>query len=131
MLSFLVLPIHQSFDPSLAFLAAGALPLSMFLYHLCRGPEKPRLGGAWAVPKGGQIDSKLIIGAALFGVGWGMAGICRMFTSCLHVVNYADAYGTHIAGPGLVNLGRALSGGSGLTEVANWLGGVVVGGLLV
>jgi uncharacterized protein len=80
-LSFLLLPIHQSFDPSLIFLAAGALPLSVFLYRSCRGPEKPRLGGAWAVPKGGQIDNKLIIGAALFGVGWGMTGICRGFTS--------------------------------------------------
>ena len=83
-LSFLLLPIHQSFDPSLAFLAAGALPVSMILYHFCRGPEKPRLGGVWAVPKGGQIDSKMIIGASLFGVGWGIAGICRTCPSPSH-----------------------------------------------
>lgn len=109
--SFLLLPMHQSFDPSLAYLAAGALPLSVFLYHFCRGPEKPRLGGAWTVPRGGQINSKLVIGAALFGVGWGMAGICP--------------------GPGLVNVGRALSGGSGVTQTVSWLGAVLFGGLLV
>lgn len=82
--------MHQSFDPSLAYLAAGALPLSVFLYHFCRGPEKPRLGGAWTVPRGGQINSKLVIGAALFGVGWGMAGICRAFYSFLHTVSHVD-----------------------------------------
>jgi len=85
-LSFLLLPVHQSFDPSLAFLAAGAVPVSVFLYHFCLGSEKPRLGGPWTVPKGGQIDAKLIIGAALFGVGWGMAGVCRALPSFLHTV---------------------------------------------
>jgi hypothetical protein len=35
------------------------------------------------------------------------------------------------AGPGLVNVGRALSGGSGLTQTASWLGAVAAGGLLV
>jgi len=110
-LAFLLLPVHRSFDPSLAFLAAGAIPLSIVLYHFYRGPEKPRLGGPWAVPKDSEIDSKLIIGAALFGVGWGMTGICP--------------------GPGLVNVGRALSGGSGLTQTASWLGAVAAGGLLV
>jgi uncharacterized membrane protein YedE/YeeE len=76
-LSFLLLPFHPAFDPSLAFLAAGALPLSFILQHRFRGPEQPRLGGSWAIPKGGNIDSKLLVGAAIFGVGWGMAGICR------------------------------------------------------
>ena len=88
-LSFLLLPIHKlSFDPSLAFLAAGALPLSALLYRFGRQPEKPRLGGGWGVPTGGQINSKLVTGAALFGVGWGMAGVCRAFHAhFIHSVN--------------------------------------------
>jgi len=108
-LSFLSLPFRSSFDPSLAFLAVGALPTSIVLYHGFRGSEKPLLGGLWSIPRGGSIDLKLVGGAALFGIGWGLAGICP--------------------GPGLVNLGRALSSGSGILPAAVWLASVVVGGL--
>jgi len=109
--SFLVLPIDESFDPSLAYLAAGALPLLTFLYQSCRGSEMPRLGGSWSVPKGGHIDPRLIAGASLFGVGWGMSGLCP--------------------GPAVVNLGRALVTGVGLLPILGWLGTFVTGGLLV
>ncbi|KAG6918139.1 hypothetical protein DXG01_016328 [Tephrocybe rancida] len=109
-LSFLSLPFRPSFDPSLAFLAAGALPTSVVLYHFFRGSEKPLLGEHWSIPSGAPVDGKLIGGAALFGIGWGLAGICP--------------------GPGLVNLGRALSSGSGIVPVATWLSSVAIGGLL-
>ena len=78
-ISFLLLPLHKAFDPSLAFLAAGALPLAIGLYRYGRGNEVPALGGKWGIPKGGPIDLKLLAGAAIFGVGWGMAGICREY----------------------------------------------------
>ncbi|KAK7020514.1 Sulf-transp domain-containing protein [Favolaschia claudopus] len=90
-ITFLLLPFHEAFDPSLAFLALGALPLSTFLYRYGRPSEQPRLGGTWSVPKGGQVDAKLLTGAALFGVGWGLTGFCP--------------------GPGIVNLGRAMASG--------------------
>lgn len=77
---FLLLPFHQAFDPSLAFLAIGAMPLAVALYHYARGNEVPRLGGSWTIPKNGDIDWKLITGAAIFGVGWGIAGVCRKFS---------------------------------------------------
>ncbi|KAG6867006.1 hypothetical protein C0991_003922 [Blastosporella zonata] len=109
-LSFLDLPFRPSFDPSLAFLAAGALPTSIILYHFFRGSEKPLLGERWSIPQGAPVDVRLIGGAALFGIGWGLAGICP--------------------GPGLVNLGRALTNGSGIVPVAIWLAGVAIGGLL-
>ncbi|KIL69912.1 hypothetical protein M378DRAFT_68569 [Amanita muscaria Koide BX008] len=108
--SFLLLPFHRAFDVSLAFLALGVLPLSILLYKYTRGSEKPRLGGEWAIPKGGEIDANLLVGAAIFGVGWGLAGICP--------------------GPGLVNLGRALVTGTGLMHHLTWAAGVVIGGLL-
>jgi hypothetical protein len=79
-ISFLLLPLHKAFDPSLAFLAAGALPLAIGLYRYGRGNEIPALGGKWGIPKGGPIDLKLLTGAAIFGVGWGMAGICREYS---------------------------------------------------
>lgn len=110
-LSFLLLPFHQAFDPSLVFLALGAMPLSILLYQFARNPEIPRLGGTWSVPKGGKVDSRLLIGAALFGVGWGMSGICP--------------------GPGFVNLGRAIASGLNITQSAAWLACVALGGFLV
>lgn len=109
MVQFLLLPFHPAFDPSLAFLAAGALPLGILGYAL-RGEEKPRLGGEWAVLKRTDIDAKLLIGAAIFGVGWGLSGICP--------------------GPGVVNFGRALWSSVGLRETASWLAAVALGGLL-
>ncbi|KAJ2934939.1 hypothetical protein H1R20_g2173, partial [Candolleomyces eurysporus] len=109
-ISFLLLPLHKAFDPSLAFLAAGALPLAIALYRYGRGSEVPVLGGKWGIPKGGPIDLKLLAGAAIFGVGWGMAGVCP--------------------GPGLINLGRALAGGANASQFAVWLAALVGGGLL-
>ncbi|KAJ7741531.1 hypothetical protein DFH07DRAFT_837579 [Mycena maculata] len=108
--TFLLLPFHAAFDPSLAFLAIGALPLTILLYQFARGSEKPRLGGPWSVPKGGEVDMRLVAGAALFGVGWGLSGFCP--------------------GPGMVNLGRALASRSDPLPMITWLAAVAAGGCL-
>jgi len=110
-ISFLLLPIDKAFDPSLFFLAIGALPLSIALYHFGLRDRKPRLGGEWGVPQSGKIDAKLVFGAAVFGVGWGITGICP--------------------GPGLVNLGRAFVGGVDVLPVAAWVASVAAGGIFV
>ena len=68
-----------SFDPSLAFLALGALPLIWGLYQYASNDEEPPAGGLRAIPEPEMIDTKLLGGAAIFGVGWGLAGICRGF----------------------------------------------------
>jgi uncharacterized protein len=81
---FLLLPVDRAFDPSLACLALSALPLSMLFYHFCRPSgevkELPMLGGHWGIQKGGSVDKRLVAGAVLFGVGWGLVGICREFS---------------------------------------------------
>src|ERR1700722_7116249 len=83
-ISFLFLPFHKAFDPSLVYLAVGALPLTLLLYKYGRGNEKPRLCGTWDVPKDGKIDTKLISGALLFGLGWGIGGRCRASLTSLY-----------------------------------------------
>ncbi|KAF7363543.1 hypothetical protein MSAN_01010900 [Mycena sanguinolenta] len=110
-IKFLLLPLHEAFDPSLVFLATGALPMVVLLYRFARGRERPRLGGEYSIPKGGKIDARLITGAALFGVGWGISGFCP--------------------GPGLVNLGSAIGAGSNPLPTIGWLAAVVAGGLMI
>lgn len=83
---FLLLPLNNGFDPSLLFLAVGAIPLLTVLYHFARGSEVPRLGGPWRIPGQGQVDARLVVGAAIFGVGWGMTGICRTFDMHLDLI---------------------------------------------
>lgn len=130
-ISFLLLPFHRAFDPSLALVGAGALSVGIPLYRYFRGDERARLGGKWTVPKGGKIDSRLLIGSTIFGVGWGMAGICREFSFLILDVMLL-LIRSLTAGPGLVNFGRALgSGGQALAPYAGWLASMIIGGLLV
>ena len=70
------LDFFGDFNPRLAFVFAGALAVSAAGYALSRKRRQPALGGGFAIPAKQQIDQPLIGGAALFGVGWGMVGLC-------------------------------------------------------
>ncbi len=65
-----------AFDPRLGFVFAGALTISAVGYAFSRGLPKPALAPAFALPARDRIDVPLIAGAALFGLGWGMVGLC-------------------------------------------------------
>jgi len=66
-----------SFDPSLAFVMAGALAVAAPGYALLfRMREKPLFDQSFRLPKTSAIDAKLIGGSAVFGIGWGIAGFC-------------------------------------------------------
>lgn len=88
-------------------------------------------GGSWP-SNATHLDWRLITGAVIFGVGWGLEGVCRAYTSPLML---RDTDRRYIAGPGLLNLGRAIF--VGLTENSSpelgrwslWLLSAVVGGL--
>ncbi|KAI8913201.1 hypothetical protein EDD86DRAFT_199936 [Gorgonomyces haynaldii] len=69
--------LHSSFDPSLMFvLGAGLLP-NLFIYPLIRRvQEKPLSTDDWALPQNTLIDKRLILGSSLFGLGFGIGGIC-------------------------------------------------------
>lgn len=81
-LAFLVTPLHDGFDPSLAFLALGALPLGTLLYQVYGKDAQPKLANVSSIPRPGEIDTKLLFGSVLFGIGWGISGLCRRFILC-------------------------------------------------
>lgn len=68
--------VAGTWDPSLAFVMGGALVVTALGYRLVWRRAQPLLGAAFQVPGNTQIDSKLIGGSALFGIGWGIAGFC-------------------------------------------------------
>jgi hypothetical protein len=105
----------------------------MFLFHFARGNEIPLLGGKWSIPKHGEIDWKLVTGAAIFGVGWGFAGICRECLLSYRQNDFSGAETEFPAGPGLVNFGRSLVSdeNSQISGIAIWLIALATGGLFV
>jgi uncharacterized membrane protein YedE/YeeE len=70
------LDITGNFDPSLGLVFAGALIVSTIGYHLSRRIQRPLLDSTFHVPQGRAIDLRLVAGSVIFGVGWGMAGLC-------------------------------------------------------
>jgi uncharacterized protein len=65
-----------TWDPSLAFVMGGALAVALVGYRLVLQRERPWLEAQFHLPTAQAIDVRLIGGAALFGVGWGIAGFC-------------------------------------------------------
>jgi uncharacterized protein len=69
--------VAGSWDPSLAFVMAGGLTVAFIGYRLLFATRKaPVLGAEFALPAKKRIDAELVGGAAIFGVGWGIAGFC-------------------------------------------------------
>jgi hypothetical protein len=63
-------------DPSLAFVMGGAIAVGFAAFALARRRTTNLLGGALHLPSRNDIDRPLVIGALLFGAGWGLAGFC-------------------------------------------------------
>jgi len=70
------LDVAGQWDPSLAFVMAGALLPSSVAYALSRRRARPLLADAFHGPSARRIDARLLAGAALFGIGWGLVGLC-------------------------------------------------------
>lgn len=69
--------VAGTFDPSLAFVMAGALAVTIPGYALIfRRRSKPLIDMSFQLAKTRPIDKMLVGGAALFGIGWGIAGFC-------------------------------------------------------
>jgi uncharacterized membrane protein YedE/YeeE len=70
------LDLAGPWDPSLALVMGGAIAVGFFAFALAKKRTVNFLGGALHLPKSNQIDKPLVIGATLFGAGWGLAGFC-------------------------------------------------------
>ena len=70
------LDIFGAWDATLAFVMAGAVAVSAVGFALARRRNAPLLAASFAWPSRRDIDMPLLAGSALFGVGWGLAGIC-------------------------------------------------------
>lgn len=81
------LDIAGAWDPTLAFVMGGAVVAAAPFFALARRRGTPLLGGRLDVPASARIDARLAMGAAFFGVGWGISGLCP--------------------GPAIVNVGSA------------------------
>jgi uncharacterized membrane protein YedE/YeeE len=63
-------------DPTLAFVMGGALLVTIPAFRLILGRQRPILADGFALPRGNALDARLLGGAGLFGVGWGLSGFC-------------------------------------------------------
>lgn len=65
-----------TWDPSLAFVIVSAIGVMFVAIRLTEGKARPWFNGQFHRPDLTQIDRPLVLGAVLFGIGWGMSGIC-------------------------------------------------------
>ncbi len=101
-----------TWDPTLSMVFIGALPTMFLAYQIrLRWLSQPVLATCYSIPRRTDIDARLIGGSAIFGIGWGLVGVCP--------------------GPGLAAL--TLAGGQIAevgTFVAAMLGGIMLSWLL-
>ena len=70
------LDIFGNWDPSLAFVMGGAVAVSALGYLVAKRRGVPVLASRLEIPTRRDLDPRLISGAALFGIGWGLVGLC-------------------------------------------------------
>ena len=70
------LDLAGPWDPSLAFVMAGAIAVGALAFAIARKRTVTFLGAAMKLPVSRDIDRRLVIGSVVFGMGWGVAGFC-------------------------------------------------------
>jgi uncharacterized membrane protein YedE/YeeE len=98
------LDIFGEWDPSLVFVMAGAVATYTLLYRLILKRPTPLFAAGFSFPKRKDIDVPLVGGAFLFGVGWGLSGLCPGPALCSLATGRSEAFlfvGSMLLGIGL------------------------------
>ncbi len=70
------LDLAGTWDPSLAFVMAAAVAVTMVGYRIVLQRSRPLFAPAFDLPPTRAVDLRVVLGPAVFGVGWGLAGFC-------------------------------------------------------
>lgn len=70
------LDVTRGWDPSLALVMAAAIPVAALAFWIGRRLGRPLFGVSFILPNKTHIEPALLIGSALFGIGWGLGGYC-------------------------------------------------------
>ena len=70
------LDVAGVWDPTLMFVMGAAILPSAAAYIIRNRMDRPLLERSFSIPASGTLDRPLLIGAALFGIGWGLGGFC-------------------------------------------------------
>jgi hypothetical protein len=70
------LDLAGAWDPSLALVMAGAVAVGAGAFAFVKSRTRTLLGAPVLLPGARRIDRRLVLGSLVFGVGWGLAGIC-------------------------------------------------------
>lgn len=70
------LDLFGAFDPTLIFVMGGAVAVTAIAFRFVLRMPAPALAAGFQVPERDSVDGRLLTGAAIFGIGWGLAGFC-------------------------------------------------------
>jgi uncharacterized membrane protein YedE/YeeE len=70
------LQISKAWDSSLLFVMIAAVPIHFVAYRWARNRRSPLFETKWHIPQSKEISKSLVVGSAMFGFGWALAGYC-------------------------------------------------------
>jgi len=70
------LDLYGEFNPQLAFVLAGAVAVTAIAFRFVLRMPRPLIDGQFRLPAESKVDRPLLIGSAIFGIGWGLIGYC-------------------------------------------------------
>jgi len=109
------LDVFGAWDPTLAFVMGGAIIPMAIAWQLTRG-RSPAVGGTFPAPSEHRLGHRLIVGSVLFGMGWGLAGLCP--GPAIASLTYGGPGGLVFLATMLLGMGAAPAIGAQLDKLA-------------